>query len=74
MSVYVDNCDRRHSFHDLYSFRDLRVLRPEWMRIDVDLCGHLLIMHRREELLRDMIGCAAVSDEPLNSCSFTDRV
>jgi hypothetical protein len=32
------------------------------MRIDVDLCGHLLVMRRREELLRGMISCAAVSD------------
>ncbi|OJA18986.1 hypothetical protein AZE42_00374 [Rhizopogon vesiculosus] len=46
------------SFHDLDSFRDFRILRPEWMRIDVDLCGQLLVMRRREELLRGMIGCA----------------
>jgi hypothetical protein len=39
------------------------------MRIDVDLCGHLLVMRRREELLRGMIGCAAVSDEFLE-CLF----
>ncbi|KAG2156080.1 hypothetical protein DEU56DRAFT_765463 [Suillus clintonianus] len=48
---------RRHSFHDLDSFRDLRIIPFKWMRIDVDLCGHLLVMHRREEHLTCMLGC-----------------
>lgn len=48
---------RRHSFHDLDAFRDLRILPLKWMRIDVDLCGHLLVMHRREEHLKCMLAC-----------------
>ncbi|KAG2367361.1 hypothetical protein BDR07DRAFT_1458031 [Suillus spraguei] len=45
------------SFHDLDAFRDLRILPLKWMRIDVDLCGHLLVMHRREEHLKCMLAC-----------------
>lgn len=30
------------------------------MRIDVDLCGHLLVMHRREEHLKCMLACLEV--------------
>ncbi|KAG1806788.1 uncharacterized protein HD556DRAFT_1324065 [Suillus plorans] len=48
---------RRHSFHDLDAFRDLRILPFKWMRIDVDLCSHLLVMHRREEHLKCMLAC-----------------
>lgn len=48
---------RRHSFHSLDAFPDLRILPFKWMRIDVDLCGHLLVMHRREEHLKCMLAC-----------------
>ncbi|KAG0709652.1 hypothetical protein DFH29DRAFT_885189 [Suillus ampliporus] len=48
---------RRHSFHDLDSFRDIRILRFEWMRIDVDLCGQLMVMRRREDHLKGVLGC-----------------
>lgn len=48
---------RRHSFHDPNAFRDLRILPFKWMRIDVDLCGHILVMHRREEHLKCMLAC-----------------
>lgn len=48
---------RRHSFHNLDAFRDLRILPLKWLRIDVDLCGHLLVMHRREVHLKCMLAC-----------------
>jgi hypothetical protein len=43
------------------AFRDLRILPLKWLRIDVDLCGHLLVMHRREEHLKCMHACLEVS-------------
>lgn len=55
--MFRPNIQRRHSFHDLDAFRDLRILPFKWMRIDVDLCGHLLVMHRREEHLKCMLAC-----------------
>lgn len=48
---------RRHSFHDLESVRNTPVLRVEWMQIDVELCGQILIMRRREAHLGGVIEC-----------------
>lgn len=52
---------RRHSFHDIPSFEHVRVLAPERMRIDVGLCGQLLVMRRREEHLENVLACLQVS-------------
>lgn len=51
---------RRRSFHDLSSLRDMRVLTPERMRIDVELCGQMLIMTRREQHLLNVLACLQV--------------
>ncbi|KAJ7700120.1 hypothetical protein B0H17DRAFT_1196110 [Mycena rosella] len=52
---------RRRSWHqDPASFKDLKVLSPERMRIDVALCGQVLIMTRREEHLKDVLACIQV--------------
>ena len=40
---------RRHSFHDIPSFEHVRILAPARMRIDVGLCGQLLVMRRRDD-------------------------
>ncbi|KAI6105566.1 hypothetical protein F5141DRAFT_1124619 [Pisolithus sp. B1] len=48
---------RRHTFHDLESVRNAPVLRVEWMQIDVELCGQILIMRRREAHLEGVIKC-----------------
>ncbi|KAG2141720.1 uncharacterized protein EDB93DRAFT_1089166 [Suillus bovinus] len=55
--VLGPDIQRRRSFHDLDTFRDLRILPFKWMQIDVDICGHLLVMHRREEHLKCMLAC-----------------
>lgn len=55
---------RRRSFHDLDSFRNLEVLSPTRMKIDVELCGQCLIMWRREEHLKNVIACVDVSFIP----------
>ncbi|KAJ6539368.1 hypothetical protein B0H19DRAFT_1240124 [Mycena capillaripes] len=52
---------RRRSWHqDFKSFKDLKVLSPERMRIDVALCGQVLIMTRREEHLKNVLACVQI--------------
>ncbi|KAJ7129648.1 hypothetical protein C8R44DRAFT_850755 [Mycena epipterygia] len=52
---------RRRSWHqDPRSFKDLKVLSAERMRIDVALCGQVLIMLRREEHLKNVLACLRV--------------
>ncbi|KAG9317280.1 hypothetical protein JVU11DRAFT_1475 [Chiua virens] len=48
---------RRHTFHDPSSVPHVRVLRTDWMRIDVELCGQLLAMQRREAHLEGTVKC-----------------
>ncbi|KAJ6599043.1 hypothetical protein DFH09DRAFT_1356186 [Mycena vulgaris] len=49
---------RRRSWHqDPASFKDLKLLSYERMRIDVALCGQVLIMTRREEHLKNVLAC-----------------
>ncbi|KAG6335636.1 hypothetical protein ID866_3452 [Astraeus odoratus] len=48
---------RRHTFHDMDSIRFIRVLRLEWMRIDVELCGQIMVMRRREAHLQGVFEC-----------------
>ncbi|KAI0352939.1 hypothetical protein OH77DRAFT_1459472 [Trametes cingulata] len=48
---------RRWSFDDAPDFADSRVLPVERMRIDVELCGQLLVMRRREEHLANVLAC-----------------
>ncbi|KAF5363541.1 hypothetical protein D9756_000366 [Leucocoprinus leucothites] len=58
---------RRRSYHDLDSLRSIKVLSPERMRVDVELCAQVLIMARREEHLRNVIACL----ETLTSTLYT---
>ncbi|KAJ7180109.1 hypothetical protein C8R43DRAFT_1117442 [Mycena crocata] len=49
---------RRRSWHqDPGSFKGLKVLSAERMRIDVALCGQVLIMTRRQEHLKNVLAC-----------------
>ncbi|KAF9646031.1 hypothetical protein BDM02DRAFT_3148177 [Thelephora ganbajun] len=48
---------RRRSFADASRLKGIRVLPIERMKIDVELCGQLLIMRRREKHLQNMIHC-----------------
>jgi hypothetical protein len=56
--AYVD--DSRRSFHDLETFKGVRVLSVERMLIDVEICGQLLIARRRKEHLENVAGCIKV--------------
>jgi hypothetical protein len=38
----------------------MRVLPLDRMRIDVELCGQLLVMHRRERHLEGVLACLQV--------------
>lgn len=51
---------RRRSFDDAVNLVDTRVLPIERMRIDVDLCGQLLVMRRREAHLANVVACLQV--------------
>lgn len=51
---------RRRSFHDLETFKGVRVLSVERMMIDVEICGQLLIAWRREEHLQNVAACVKV--------------
>ncbi|KAK2466228.1 hypothetical protein APHAL10511_001870 [Amanita phalloides] len=61
--------DRRRSFHDSGSLEDMTVLTPEQMRIDVELCGQMLVMVRRQEHLRNVISCLQVIESSLSATS-----
>ncbi|KAI0335485.1 hypothetical protein GY45DRAFT_1267616 [Cubamyces sp. BRFM 1775] len=49
--------DRRRSFDDALDMADSRILPIEHMRIDVELCGQLLVMRRREAHLANVLLC-----------------
>jgi len=53
---------RRWSFHDLEDFdgEAFEVLDVERMKIDVNLCGQLLVMRRREDQMKYMMMCMKV--------------
>jgi hypothetical protein len=40
----------------------------EWMKIDVELCGQLLVMKRREQHLERVVACLEVTHPDLSSC------
>ena len=60
---------RRRSFHDLDDFYEMPVLSPEWMRVDVEMCGQVLVMLRREEHLRNVVECMGVRTHLLQESS-----
>jgi len=51
---------RRRSFDDAMSLAKLRILPVHHMKIDVELCGQLLVMRRREEHLEGVAACLRV--------------
>ncbi|TFK91811.1 hypothetical protein K466DRAFT_582454 [Polyporus arcularius HHB13444] len=49
--------ERRRSFDDAPDFVSSHILPVERMRIDVELCGQLLVMRRREAHLANVVAC-----------------
>lgn len=56
----ADLTAKRHTFHDLPSVQHIPVHRADWMRIDVELCGQILMMRRREAHLEGVVKCLEV--------------
>ncbi|KAH6914895.1 hypothetical protein BKA70DRAFT_1141133 [Coprinopsis sp. MPI-PUGE-AT-0042] len=57
---------RRRSYQDLDDLRGTNVLTVERMRIDVEICGQVLVMLRREEHLRNVIACLKILNSNLD--------
>ncbi|KAI9063225.1 hypothetical protein FKP32DRAFT_1592689 [Trametes sanguinea] len=55
--LLASGTERRRSFDDAVELVDSRVLPIEHMRIDVELCGQLLVMRRREAHLANVLAC-----------------
>ncbi|KAI0068856.1 hypothetical protein BV25DRAFT_1792230 [Artomyces pyxidatus] len=64
---YGYGLERRRSFDDADSLRKMRVLPIERMKIDVDLCGQLLIMRRREAHLAGVVSTLHVLTSRLSA-------
>ncbi|CAL1700639.1 unnamed protein product [Somion occarium] len=63
----------RRSFDDAERLRGTRILPVERMRIDVELCGQLLIMHRREQHLANVLACLQALTQTLETSNTTIR-
>ncbi|KAF9247064.1 hypothetical protein BU15DRAFT_69908 [Melanogaster broomeanus] len=64
---------RRHTFNDLHSVQGVPVLRADWMSMDVELCGQILIMRRREAHLTGVVKCLEHLTEALAHTSTSLR-
>ncbi|KAH7887723.1 hypothetical protein F5I97DRAFT_2011196 [Phlebopus sp. FC_14] len=64
---------RRHTFHDLDSVRNISILPVDWMHIDVELCGQILVMRRREAHLDGVAKCLEYLTCTLSRLSDTLR-
>ena len=51
---------RRRSFDDASGLPRSRVLPVQCMKIDVELCGQLLVMRRREQHLEGVVACLGI--------------
>ncbi|KAI0765510.1 hypothetical protein BC629DRAFT_1596637 [Irpex lacteus] len=64
---------RCRSFDDVDALRGTRILPPERMRIDVELCGQTLMLRRREEHLQNVIACLEALTSTLSASNSTLR-
>ncbi|KAF9485336.1 hypothetical protein BDN70DRAFT_910221 [Pholiota conissans] len=64
---------RRRSFHDLDTYRGVEVLSPERMAMDVEICGELLTMRRREEHLQNVLACVQILSASLSQTNTSLR-
>ena len=62
---------RRRSFDDADELRGTRTLHVDHMRIDVELCGQLLVMRRREEHLANVLAVLAALTARLSATNAT---
>lgn len=65
---------KRRSFDDAERLRNnIRTLPMDRMRIDVELCGQLLIMRRREAHLQNIVACLQTLTQTLSSTNASLR-
>ncbi|KAI0084175.1 hypothetical protein BDY19DRAFT_898854 [Irpex rosettiformis] len=64
---------RHRSFDDVGALHGTRILPPERMRIDVELCGQTLMLRRREEHLENVIACLEALTSTLSASNSTLR-
>ena len=57
---------RRRSFDDASGLPRSRVLPVQCMKIDVELCGQLLVMRRREQHLEGVVACLGILTSQLS--------
>ncbi|RXW25248.1 hypothetical protein EST38_g606 [Candolleomyces aberdarensis] len=58
---------RRRSFHDLDDFYEMPPSKADWMRVDVEMCGQVLVMLRREEHLRNVVESLGILNTSLSA-------
>lgn len=64
---------RRRSSDDADFLRGTRILPIDLMRIDVELCGQLFIMRRREQHLANVLACLTALTTKLSATNSTIR-
>lgn len=64
---------RQRSSDDAAFLRGMRPLPMELMRVDVELCGQLLIMRRREQHLANVLSCLSALTTKLSETNSTIR-
>jgi hypothetical protein len=64
---------RRRSFDDADALRGTRLLPIDLMRIDVELCGQLYVMRRREQHLANVLACLSALTAKLSDTNSTIR-
>lgn len=64
---------RRRSADDADLLRGTRLQPVDLLRIDVELCGQLLIMHRREQHLANVLACLSALTTKLSATNSTIR-
>ncbi|KAK7695822.1 hypothetical protein QCA50_000460 [Cerrena zonata] len=63
----------RRSFDDADKLKGTRILPVEHMRTDVDLCGQLLVMYRREQHLANVLMCIQALTQTLSNSNAALR-
>ncbi|KAI0695729.1 hypothetical protein BC835DRAFT_1272898 [Cytidiella melzeri] len=72
--IHLQALKRYRSFDDVAVLRGTRILPPERMRIDVELCGQTLMMRRREQHLENVIACLQALTTTLSASNSSLRM
>lgn len=64
---------RSRSFDDAEDLRNIRILPPDRMQIDIELCGQLLMMRRREQHMANVVACLRALTSTLSTSNSSLR-